>query len=182
MPTATHPGDFLHFGAQVQTAAGDAGDAEALEIAQAMARLVGSACSAADSPVAAQLAVSRVVHWELHIDAVVMECGGGNVFDAVALATRAALAATKLPLLDIVEGEVPGTYDVELASDVTKLAPEHAPRVCITHSLLFLAVALVFDVGHTHTRVHRTRTTRTCARWRTARCWCRLTRRRCRCA
>lgn len=122
----------------MQTASGDAGDAEALEIAQAMARLIGSACSAEDSPVAAQLAVSRVVHWELYIDAVVMECGGGNVFDAVALATRAALAATKLPLLDIVEGEVPGTYDVELASDVTKLAPEHAPKVCRTFSSFFL--------------------------------------------
>ena len=138
----------------MQTAAGDAGDAEALEIAQAMARLVGSACSAEDSPVAAQLAVSRVVHWELHIDAVVMECGGGNVFDAVALATRAALAATKLPLLDIVEGEVPGTYDVELASDVTKLAPEHAPKVCdmsIRHPLM------LFPCSHSHTLTHSER-------------------------
>lgn len=114
----------------MQTASGDAGDAEALEIAQAMARLIGSACCAADSPVAAQLAVSRVVHWELYIDAVVLECGGGNVFDAVSLATRAALASTKLPLLDIVEGEVPGTYDVELASDVSKLDPQLAPKVC----------------------------------------------------
>ena len=94
-----------------------------------MARLIGSACCVEDSPITTQLAVSRVVHWELYVDAVVMECGGGNVFDAVALAAKAALACTKLPMLDIIEGEVPGTYDVELASDVSKLPAQYAPRV-----------------------------------------------------
>ena len=107
----------------------DALEALGLEISQAMARLIGSACCVEDSPITAQLAVSRVVHWELFIDAIVMEYGGGNVFDAVALAAKAALACTKLPMLDIVEGEVPGTYDVELASDVSKLPAQYAPRV-----------------------------------------------------
>ena len=111
----------------------DASDAMVLEISQAMARLIGSACCVEDSPITTQLAVSRVVHWELYIDAVVMECGGGNVFDVVALAAKAALACTKLPMLDIIEGEVPGTYDVELASDVSKLPAQYAPKVSSCH-------------------------------------------------
>ncbi len=135
MCTATKVGEFLHFGVQVQSSSdsmtNDVCEATAIEISQAMARLIGSACCVEDSPVAAQLAVSCVVHWELFIDAVVMECGGGNVFDAVALATKAALSCTKLPLLDIVEGEVPGTYDVELASEVSKLPAQYAPKVSI---------------------------------------------------
>ena len=132
--TATKTSDFLHFGAQMQNSAeylvGDAADAAALEIAQAMARLIGSACCVEGSPITAQLAVSDVVHWELHIDALVLDCSGGNVFDAVALAIKAALATTKLPMLDVVEGEVEGTYDVELATDTARLPEEAAPKVC----------------------------------------------------
>ena len=111
----------------------EAAETLALEISQAMARLIGSACCVEDSPVASQLAISKVVHWELFIDAVVMEYGGGNVFDAVALASKAALSCTKLPMLDIVEGEVPGTYDVELASDISKLPAQYAPKVSFLH-------------------------------------------------
>jgi hypothetical protein len=55
--------------------------------------------------------------WRVHVDCLVLSCGGG-LLDALALAAYAALADARIPRLRLVPtGEAPGEMDVELIDD-----------------------------------------------------------------
>lgn len=54
--------------------------------------------------------------WILYIDALVMD-SGGNLFDAISLATRAALYNTMLPKVKVIETTRRGEYELELSDD-----------------------------------------------------------------
>jgi exosome complex component RRP42 len=75
--------------------------------------------------------------WHLYIDAIVMDYGG-NVLDAVFLATRAALRVTRIPktvVQDVGEGQV----DFEIVDDMEQARPikgvEHVP-LCVSVNMV----------------------------------------------
>ena len=37
--------------------------------------------------------------WCVNVDAIVLECGAGNIYDCIALAVKAALLTTKIPVV-----------------------------------------------------------------------------------
>ncbi|XP_049850921.1 putative exosome complex exonuclease RRP42 [Schistocerca gregaria] len=55
--------------------------------------------------------------WILYIEILVLDCGG-NLVDAISIATRAALANTTVPLVKVVEAKKPGEYEFELDGDI----------------------------------------------------------------
>ena len=76
-----------------------AADELGMEIARALTRVVGGSC---DELIHSLCVASGKYCWLLHVDAVVMDRSGGNLFDAVSLAVKAALASTTLPKVSLV--------------------------------------------------------------------------------
>ena len=71
--------------------------------------------------------------WILYVDILVLEVGG-NLFDAVSLAVKAALASTKIPVVSVtaVDG---GEPEIELSDDpytATRLDVTRAPVLVTT--------------------------------------------------
>lgn len=67
--------------------------------------------------------------WTLYIDALILDCGG-NLLDALSIATKAALADTKLSKVNIIAGENEGDYEVEVSEDPYDSIPfphQHLP-------------------------------------------------------
>jgi len=69
--------------------------------------------------------------WVIYIDALVLD-SGGNLFDAVSIATRAALYNTVIPQITVVKGEEYGDFDLEIDPDkFITLDTDNVP-ICVT--------------------------------------------------
>jgi len=69
--------------------------------------------------------------WIIYIDALVLD-SGGNLFDAVSIATRAALYNTVIPQITVVKGEEHGDFDLEIDPDKSfTLNTDNVP-ICVT--------------------------------------------------
>eukprot|EP01126_Amoeba_proteus_P055967 TRINITY_DN697_c0_g1_i5.p1 TRINITY_DN697_c0_g1~~TRINITY_DN697_c0_g1_i5.p1 ORF type:complete len:289 (+),score=73.39 TRINITY_DN697_c0_g1_i5:86-952(+) len=59
--------------------------------------------------------------WVIYVDALVLD-SAGNLFDALSIATRAALLSTEIPVVSVVENtEEGGHFDIELGEDLQSL-------------------------------------------------------------
>ncbi|EGC37720.1 hypothetical protein DICPUDRAFT_29826 [Dictyostelium purpureum] len=76
--------------------------------------------------------VSGKYYWTLYIDAIVLD-SDGNLFDALSIATRAALYNTRLPRVKAIQGEYEEiTFEVsDDPEDTLSLSIENAP-ICVT--------------------------------------------------
>ncbi|XP_010622702.1 exosome complex component RRP42 isoform X2 [Fukomys damarensis] len=80
--------------------------------------------------------------WVLYVDVLLLECGG-NLFDAISLAVKAALFNTRIPKVRVLEDEE-GSKDIELSDDpydCMQLSVESVPCVvtlCKPISRVFL--------------------------------------------
>jgi len=69
--------------------------------------------------------------WIIYVDALVLD-SGGNLFDALSIATRAALFDTTIPEISIVKGESHGDFDLEIDPDKSfSLNTANIP-ICVT--------------------------------------------------
>jgi exosome complex component RRP42 len=110
-----------------------------------MAALLGNA-STDRSHILEQLCIVEARQcWELYVDALVLERGGGNLFDAVGLAVRAALATTKIPRVDLVEGDVPGVMELEVSDDPEQCRTFDCAGVPVCVTLTRVGTAFVVD-------------------------------------
>jgi len=73
--------------------------------------------------------------WIIYVDALVLD-SGGNLFDALSIATRAALYNTTIPQVTVVKGDEPGDFDLELNPDKTFGLPVENVPICVTLSKL----------------------------------------------
>lgn len=101
-------------GAASPAFAGRGGEHLAMELAQMLRRI--SAHESAFDATRLCIVPGRKV-WTLFVDILVLECSGGNLFDTVALAARAALATTKIPNWTLVMDEEGKPEDFELSDD-----------------------------------------------------------------
>lgn len=72
--------------------------------------------------------IPRQCCWTLYVDIVVLECGG-NLFDAIALAVKAALYNTRIPKVTV-QRDVDGVEDIEVSDnphDYDKLDTQQLP-------------------------------------------------------
>ncbi|XP_012575977.1 PREDICTED: exosome complex component RRP42 isoform X3 [Condylura cristata] len=68
--------------------------------------------------------------WVLYVDVLLLECGG-NLFDAISIAVKAALFNTRIPRVRVLEDEE-GSKDIELSDDpydCIRLSVEHVPCI-----------------------------------------------------
>ncbi|KAF6099257.1 exosome component 7 [Phyllostomus discolor] len=68
--------------------------------------------------------------WVLYVDVLLLECGG-NLFDAISIAVKAALFNTRIPRVRVLEDEE-GSKDIELSDDPydsIRLSVEHVPCI-----------------------------------------------------
>jgi len=80
--------------------------------------------------------------WIIYIDALVLD-SGGNLFDAVSIATRAALHNTVIPQITVIKGEEHGDFDLEIDPDkFITLDIDNVP-VCVT--LTKIGVYVIVD-------------------------------------
>jgi exosome complex component RRP42 len=77
--------------------------------------------------------------WILYIDAMVLD-SGGNLFDAISIATRAALATTTLPKVKVVESGKTGEYELELSDD-----PDDCVSISVEKVPIFVTFMTVGD-------------------------------------
>uniref|UniRef100_A0A6B2LD68 Ribosomal RNA-processing protein 42 n=1 Tax=Arcella intermedia TaxID=1963864 RepID=A0A6B2LD68_9EUKA len=71
--------------------------------------------------------------WVLYIDAMVLD-SGGNLFDALSIAIRAALANTTLPTITVSKGDNQEEFELELDPDRTISLPIDNVPICVTLS------------------------------------------------
>eukprot|EP00039_Didymoeca_costata_P030874 m.31855 g.31855 ORF g.31855 m.31855 type:complete len:272 (-) comp8354_c0_seq4:23-838(-) len=88
------------------------GEALASEISGALKRM--SVHGAIDTK---SLSIIPGTSWLLRVDVLVLQSGGGNLYDCVAMAVKAALRTTKLPKLDIKCDENGDPVDFEVSPD-----------------------------------------------------------------
>lgn len=84
--------------------------------------------------------ISNTKCWILYIDILVLECGG-NLFDAISLAVKAALHNTRIPITNLISGEK-GMEEVELTDD-----PHNCWRIDIQN---MPCIVTVFKIGNHH--------------------------------
>ncbi|EAW64734.1 exosome component 7, isoform CRA_b [Homo sapiens] len=68
--------------------------------------------------------------WVLYVDVLLLECGG-NLFDAISIAVKAALFNTRIPRVRVLEDEE-GSKDIELSDDpydCIRLSVENVPCI-----------------------------------------------------
>jgi len=80
--------------------------------------------------------------WIVYIDALVLE-SSGNVLDAISLATKAALATTAIPRVEVIGGSNGEEMEIEVSDDETKFFNHH--RVPIAVSLTKIGNCFVVD-------------------------------------
>eukprot|EP00047_Mylnosiga_fluctuans_P006004 m.244172 g.244172 ORF g.244172 m.244172 type:complete len:285 (+) comp14401_c0_seq1:87-941(+) len=91
------------------------GDQLAAEISQTLRRLC--------SPRSLNLEKLHIVEqtaWLLAVDVLVLECAGGNLIDAIAMAVKAALSVTRVPEVEITGNGETIPFDFELVDDPHK--------------------------------------------------------------
>eukprot|EP01104_Vermistella_antarctica_P009986 TRINITY_DN2633_c0_g1_i1.p1 TRINITY_DN2633_c0_g1~~TRINITY_DN2633_c0_g1_i1.p1 ORF type:complete len:293 (+),score=58.27 TRINITY_DN2633_c0_g1_i1:198-1076(+) len=99
-----------------------------VELARLLERTCASTC---DLP--ALCLVPGVHCWVVYVDVLVLD-SGGNLFDAISIASRAALHNTMIPKVTVMPGEGLGQWDIEPSDDPQDVVPfsvEDVP-VCIT--------------------------------------------------
>jgi len=85
--------------------------------------------------------------WALYIDALVLDFGG-NLFDAIMVGVRAALANTRLPNVTVLE-DAAGNKEIEISDDsedVKALDVTNVPLTVTLHKVLFLLVFVFFII------------------------------------
>ncbi|KAF6099264.1 exosome component 7 [Phyllostomus discolor] len=85
--------------------------------------------------------------WVLYVDVLLLECGG-NLFDAISIAVKAALFNTRIPRVRVLEDEE-GSKDIELSDDPydsIRLSVEHVP--CIVTLCKVLSVSPLSAAPH----------------------------------
>ncbi|XP_004835117.1 exosome complex component RRP42 [Heterocephalus glaber] len=106
---------------------GRGGDDLGTEIASTLYRIFSSR-SSVDLQ---SLCISPREHcWVLYVDVLLLECGG-NLFDAISLAVKAALFNTRIPKVRVLEDEE-GSKDIELSDDpydCMQLSVENVPCI-----------------------------------------------------
>ncbi|EGG14677.1 hypothetical protein DFA_10935 [Cavenderia fasciculata] len=81
--------------------------------------------------------------WNLYIDAIVLD-SGGNLFDALSIGVRAALANTRLPTIRITQGEY-STVDFEVSDDPEAMQSLDIDGVPINVTLTTIGNQFVVD-------------------------------------
>jgi len=71
--------------------------------------------------------------WIIYVDALVLD-SGGNLFDALSIATRAALFNTTIPQVTVIPGEEHGDFELEIDPDKTFSIPTVNVPICVTLS------------------------------------------------
>lgn len=125
---------LLRFSVQVPPEVGSGGAASqdsvtaadelGMEIARTLARVIGGSC---DELIHSLCVAPGRYCWLLHVDAVVIDRSGGNLFDAVGLAVRAALSTTTLPKISL---SVDSSETQGIESDEIDLSED--PMECYT--------------------------------------------------
>jgi len=82
--------------------------------------------------------------WVIYVDALVLD-SAGNLFDALSIATRAALLTTEMPVVTVVEGV--GTDDYELELEVDSLTPLPLKDVPIFVTLTRIGTTAIVDAS-----------------------------------
>ena len=112
-------------------------------LAGSIASCLGRAYASPSTVELRQLAIVPAQQcWILYVDILILECGG-NLYDAVSCAVKAALFNTRVPELEVSRADS-GRVDVELADDpfkVLRLDVENAP--CLVTLLLVDAECIV---------------------------------------
>ncbi|XP_049633408.1 LOW QUALITY PROTEIN: exosome complex component RRP42 [Suncus etruscus] len=123
---------------------GRGGDELGTEIANTLYRIFNNKNSVDRS----SLCISPREHcWVLYVDVLLLECGG-NLFDAISIAVKAALFNTRIPRVRVLEDEE-GSKDIELSDDpydCIRLSVENVP--CIVHPRCFPACLCRFGYRH----------------------------------
>ncbi len=87
------------------------------DLAARIARALDGAYASQANEVAKQLSVSPGGHcWTLRVDILILECGG-NLFDAVSMAVKAALLSTIVPAVKATVADGDGRPELELSDD-----------------------------------------------------------------
>lgn len=154
-PDPSSPGKgSIRFSVQVQAdrsgIADEAIEAEeaGMEVARALAALVGNA-----GLDLGQLGIVQGKQcWDLFVDAIVLERGAGNLFDAAGLATRAALATARIPKVDLVEGDVPGLMELEVSDDPEQCKTFDCSSVPVCVTLTKIGSQFVVDASEQEER------------------------------
>ncbi|KAK7806920.1 hypothetical protein U0070_026063, partial [Myodes glareolus] len=79
--------------------------------------------------------------WVLYVDVLLLECGG-NLFDAISIAVKAALFSTRIPRVRVLEDEE-GAKDIELSDDpydCIRLSVENVPCIVTLCKVLLVSV------------------------------------------
>ncbi|XP_044789733.2 exosome complex component RRP42 isoform X1 [Bubalus bubalis] len=105
---------------------GRGGDDLGMEIANTLYRIFNKSSIDLKS-----LCISPREHcWVLYVDVLLLECGG-NLFDAISIAVKAALFNTRIPRVRVLEDEE-GSKDIELSDDpydCIQLSVENVPCI-----------------------------------------------------
>ncbi|CAH1270099.1 EXOSC7 [Branchiostoma lanceolatum] len=106
---------------------GRGGEELAIEVSNALQRIFSSKSTL---DLTALCIIPAGQCWVLFVDVLVLECGG-NLFDAVSLAVKAALFSTRLPTV-IVTADDEGQQEIELSDDpydVKRLDVDNVPLI-----------------------------------------------------
>lgn len=106
--------------------------------------------------------------WRVYVDGLILN-DGGNVLDALSLATLAALGSTRLPRVEVMAGEEDEEPQVELDDDLNNMQPLVVDQVPLIITLNMVGPRLVVDLtseeelcASTSLQVAVTRTGRLC--------------------
>jgi len=69
--------------------------------------------------------------WIVYVDALVLD-SAGNLFDALSIATRAALSNTTIPTVNVIRGDVSNNFELELDPDNTWAIPVENIPITVT--------------------------------------------------
>jgi len=81
--------------------------------------------------------------WILYVDIMVLD-SGGNLFDAISIATRAALHNTRIPKLSVVAGDQ-GELEIEVSDDLSEAVRLNIDNVPICVTLTKIGTQYVVD-------------------------------------
>lgn len=101
-----------------------------LELAQSLERMMKNS-SALD--LKSLCIIPKLQCWIIYVDVLVLD-SDGNLFDAISIATRAALFNTKIPKIELEPGDAPGQMEIVISDDPlenTRINVENVP-ICVT--------------------------------------------------
>ncbi|XP_035680176.1 exosome complex component RRP42-like [Branchiostoma floridae] len=116
---------------------GRGGEELAIEVSNALQRIFNSRSTL---DLTALCIIPEGQCWVLYVDVLVLECGG-NLFDAVSLAVKAALFNTRIPTV-VVTADDEGQQEIELSDD-----PYDVKRLDVDNVPLIVTLS---KIGHRH--------------------------------